>query len=79
MDGGRHLLTITDEGKRQVIEVTARERRAIGKNRARAYRTGFQFGRSGSYSYSPPMRCGIRAEEWTRGYEKGLAERRRRL
>jgi hypothetical protein len=77
--GGRHFLTFTDEGKRQVMEITAEERRVIGRNRARAHSIGFQSGRRGDWVYSPPFRCGLMSEEWLRGYEDGLRERRRRM
>lgn len=77
-EGDKHFLTLTDEGKRQTIEVTAEERLTIEVGMGRWYRRGFQSGRQGVWEYSPPLVWGCYAEAYARGRETGLRERERK-
>jgi hypothetical protein len=69
--GGQHFMTITDHGKRQVLEVTPEERHRIGCGRERAYRMALRDALQGIWAYSPPFRDGIFGEAWMRGRMDG--------
>jgi len=72
-------MTITDQGVREAVEVTARERAAVERGRARAYHNGFQVGRRGWWYYGVPLQWGVYGEAWEKGRAAGEGERLRSL